>query len=316
MLSKWRIWDFLKTRSDVLDENYNIISFLCFDPLAFKIIKDKMKFPNGPLRVLLGKEVTQDWFDDNLRSMGLFANTESYLIHFAQDLNEKIQDRILKDRELLLDNRFLILNFSKDCSFYKELQKSNHTESIKIEAPAFWEDHNLLDFLCSQLNVYLSVAGKETIKEKVPFDINSYYQILTQIKINNPNEKSVSPEQILPLLSEQKMDQFELATLLGARNFKQFYNKMLESVTHGNEVIGALYFLQSHFMKMYDLSNLDQKSRLTKYDKQLISHSKLWSKDELMRVLDYLDSLILMSKKKDFLFEQKMKHDLLKTYHY
>ena len=178
MHSKWKIWDFFKARPEVLTAPGGIIAFSCFDQLAFKLIKDR--FPNkdafyeGKITVLLGREVSSDWFDDNFLSLGLFGNQESYLIHFAEELSPEVKEKIVTSKELLLDGRYLFLNFSKEDAFFKKILKVEEIETIQIQAPAFWEESELLDFLCEEYQVYLSYSAKEKIKEKVPFDINNY----------------------------------------------------------------------------------------------------------------------------------------------
>ncbi len=320
MHSKWKIWDFFKARPEVLTAPGGIIAFSCFDQLAFKLIKDR--FPNkdafyeGKITVLLGREVSSDWFDDNFLSLGLFGNQESYLIHFAEELSPEVKEKIVTSKELLLDGRYLFLNFSKEDAFFKKILKVEEIETIQIQAPAFWEESELLDFLCEEYQVYLSYSAKEKIKEKVPFDINNYSQILGQIKINFIEQKEVSVEEIIPLITMTKLDQFELANWLGTKSMKKFYEKMISLTNEGIELFSVLYFLQSHFIKMYDLSYMDSKKRLTKYDKQIIAHSKIWTKPQIVRGLNYLGELLIQSKQKDILFEQKLKSGLLKTFNF
>lgn len=318
MHSKWKIWDFVKARPDILEGDSRVIAFSCFDPLVFKILKEsfpKKRFEEEKLGVLLGKEVTTQWFDDNFKSLGLFGNSESFLVHFAEELNSSIKDELAEVENLIIQDRFLILSFSKEDSFYKKLQKSKSTcvETIQIQAPAFWEENETLEFLCDHLKVYLTFGSKEKIKEKIPFNINSYYQLLTQIKVNFGETTNIDVADIIPLFSEVKVDQFELADLFGTKKLKVFYSKMLESISDGNEIIGLLYFLQSHLIKMYDLSYLDKKSKLSKYDKKVMAHSKLWKKNDIVRAINYLAELLILSKKKTPALDQKFKQGFLKT---
>ena len=318
MHSKWKIWDFLKSRPNGLSGETRLIAFSCYDPLAFKLIKDHFNytvFENETLGVVLGKEITSEWFDDNFKSLGLFGNSDSFLIHFADELSEEIKENLLEFDNLIMDNRVLILNFAKDDKFFKKLQKhkSPLIETISIQAPAFWEELELIEYLCKTLQVNLTYPAKEKIKERVPFNLNSYYQLLTQIKINFNDQVEIDVKDILPLFSEIKVDQFELADLFGSKKLKAFYYKIIESMGEGHDIIGNISFLQSHLIKMYDLSYMDAKPKLTKYDKKIMNHSGLWTKDELKRAMNYLSEILIMAKRKDAFLEQKFKSGFLKT---
>ncbi len=318
MHSKWKIWDFLKSRSDVLVDGPRILAISSFDPLAFKMIKDsinKKKLEGHKLNVVLGKEITTNWFDDNFKTMDLFGNSESYLIHFANEMNSTIGELLLNPENLLLDGRYIILNFTKEDALFKKLQKSKSEiiETVQIQAPAFWEDNELLSFVCDHCQVYLSFPAKNFIKEKIAFDINSYNQLINQIKINFPEKTEITIEDIKPLISEVKVDQFELAELFGSKKLKIFYQKLIELSEQGSGIIVTMYFLQSHLLKMYDLSYLDGKSKLTKYDKQIMAQANLWKKEDLYRAISYIGELLTQSKRKDFFMINHIRQDLLKV---
>ena len=322
MHSKWKIWDFLKARPEVLSSDKKVIALYCFDPIAFKIIKESINYKNyfaeEKLHVVLGKEITSQWFDDQYKSLGLFGNEDSFLVHFAQEMPVNIKEEFQNIDQLLLDNRFLLLNFTKEDKFFKQLTKLDNEklEVIQITAPAFWEDGELLDFVCHLDGVYLTIAAKDKIKESIPFQLESYYQLIQQVKINFPNQQNIDVEDVLPLLFEAKVDHFELANLLGLKKMSPFYQKLIAQYTSGADMLGAFYFLQSHFIKMYDPSFLDQKNRLSKYDKQIVSHAKIWNKDEIIRGLNYLGDLTVKLKQKDPRFELEIKSGRLRTFNF
>lgn len=318
MHSKWKIWDFLRSRPTVLQAGPKIIAFSCFDPLVFKILKERLDmslFAENKLNVLLGKEISDVWFDDNFKSLGLFGNSDSYLIHFSEDLKAQIKDDLLNSENLILTDRFVLLSFTKEDSFFKKLQKnkSELVETIQIQAPAFWEDDELIDFVCDDQKVYLTNSAKQFIKENLPFQVNSYYQLINQLKVNYPNKNNIDLIDVKPLISEFKVDQFQLAELFGSKKLKLFYKKLIEGHEQGHELISIFYFLQSHLLKVYDTSYLQGKTKLTKYDRQILAQSKLWSKKDLTRSISYLGDLLILSKRKDFFFDEKLKRDFFKT---
>ncbi len=319
MHSKWKIWDFFRARAEVLNSAVPVLALSTYHPLAFQLIKDQIPkekyFSDGKLNVLMGKEISKTWWEDNFLSLGLFGNQESYLIHQAQDLNSDIQELLLVPEQLILEGRHVILNFSKENAFYKKLMKlqSPLVESIQIQAPAFWEENELLNFLCEHMKVFLSFQAKEKFREMVPFQLDTYFQVLSQIKINFTDKVNITDQDILPFFTEAKVDHFELANLFGTKKLNLFYRKLVEQMEKGADLISALYFIQSHLVKMYDPSYLDEKSKLTKYDKQVIAHANIWSKAEIARGLNYMSKLLIKAKSKDLFLEQEIKHGLLNT---
>ncbi len=59
-------------------------------------------------------------------------------------------------------------------------------------------------------------------------------------------------------------------------------------------------------------NHLKKKSRMTKYDKQILSQTKLWRLDELLRAQAYLSDLMILAKKKDDFLKEHLRRDSLK----
>ena len=228
MHSKWKIWDYLKAHPQLKLED-GINAFFCFDPLAFKLIKSRLEysqFYESKLNVMLASELSLAWLEDNFKSFGLFGNQDSYLVLGAEDIASEVKSFILDNAdEFILDNRSLLLSFNKEEKFFKSLQKhgSNRVHTVLIQSPAFWEEDQLLYFLAHHIGVYLTMRAKDFLKDKLAFSIQNYYQALSQIKINYPNEKEVDIDQIKNFIPQLKFDHFEMGRLFGGKQMKEFY---------------------------------------------------------------------------------------------
>ena len=318
MHSKLKIWDYLKTYPQGLPTSGKVVAISCYDTFSLKFLRKYFKTESmheGKMNILLGHEVSTSWVDDNFRSLGLFGNEESFLIHGAEELNEAVQESLELVDELLLDGRFLILNFHKDCKFFKRLQKSKSekVETIQITAPAFWEEKQLLDFLCGEFDLTLSREVQESIQSKVSFDIASYSQFLEQLSLNFlKGEKISNLKEVHSLMNESKLDQFEILELFATKKMKLFYQKLLNAIQSGNEIIPLLYLMQGHFIKLYDTSYLEGKAKLTKYDRGIQSQAKLWSEKDLVKVTSYLGEVLVLAKQKNIELERRSKQEQLR----
>ena len=113
-------------------------------------------------------------------------------------------------------------------------------------------------------------------------------------------------------MNESKLDQFEILELFATKKMKLFYQKLLNAIQSGNEIIPLLYLMQGHFIKLYDTSYLEGKAKLTKYDRGIQSQAKLWSEKDLVKVTSYLGELLVLAKQKNIELERRIKQDQLR----
>ena len=276
MHSKWKIWDFLKNFPEGFDTTKSgIFGFNTFDPLIASLLKSrfpKSKFYEEKLPSLNAKEVTVGWFEDNFQTLGLFGNQESYIINQAQHLSSEVKE-LISSENLILDNRFLFLFFDKSDEFYKSLTKKEQINTIDIQAPAFWENDKLLDFLADYLNVRLSFEAKTTILssiENTPLDL---YNFLTRLAVNF-KDQTVSLAMLEEVIERNRLDNFKLAKLFGFKKMKEFYQILLDVEPDFDALRSLFYFLQTHMLKIADPSYINEKNRPTKYDNQIYLNQK------------------------------------------
>lgn len=316
MHSKWKIWDFFYSRETLLKSGEcRVFAFQSFDPFAFRIIKEKyFKVFNESEKpkTMMGKDITLSWLEDNFCSLGLFGNTQSYLILNADQLSKECRELLSNPEKLILNDCYLFLDFEKEDELVKKLKKSELAEVIKIEAPAFWEYDKLLDFVCSVKKVYLTTEAKLLIIDKLTPEIGSYFNIVTQIEINFPGKMNISDTDIAALVKNTKVDHFELAELFASKKFKYFYDKVLY-LESSDDMRSVFRFMQSHLLKVLDPSFTEKKSKLTKYDRQIMSQSSAWQKKSLEKAIVYFSELELLAKTKNPLIKARLQRDKLRT---
>ncbi|MEX1099439.1 MAG: hypothetical protein WEB87_03365, partial [Bacteriovoracaceae bacterium] len=285
MRSKWKLWDFFKANPrSVSPERKGIYAVSSFDPIAMKLFKDKIPktdLEEGKLTILMGKELTVEWIEQNLQTMGLFGNKESYLVHFAQDLAKDVQEKFLSE-DLIMDERYFILSFDAPTDFFKALSEKEEVCSIEIQAPMFWENRELLEFFSAQTGVFLDYQASQLLQESVEATCSNYLNILERLKVNFGSE-AVSAEKLSQVLTKEKLDQFLLAEMFSNKKFPNFYKGLLSVATENSALRLFFSFMQKHMGKVCDPSYLDSKKKLSKYDRQILSCSKIWRKADAAR---------------------------------
>lgn len=317
MHSNWKIWDLVKSRPEIIDKDSpRIIALQTWDPFAFKLIKQRIPktlFAGEELNVKSSHEVTNQWIEDNLKSLGLFGNKDSYLFLMANGFNKDAKTTLINIDELIVDERYVLFEFLKEDDLLKKIKNHPKVELIKVQAPGFWEHDKLVNFLCDELQVYLDLSAKDFLMNTIEMEISVLYNILMQIGINFPDKVNITKDDISPLLNAVRSDQFEMANFFATKKIKLFYDKIIR-ISDFNDLRQVFMFLQSHLLKVLDPSYTEGKARLTKYDKEILSQSKIWSKADLNKALNYFSKLEIMAKRKDQYLFHYLKKDQLRFF--
>ncbi len=313
MPSKWQIWDFFSSfKKDFLHDFQGIMALSTFDPISLKLVKDHLVYGAGEriIHYKMASEVTKNWLEEEFQTLSLFGDSESFFIHSAQDLHADLMEIISK---LDIGQRFLILSFESETSAFKKIVKDSKVEILSISAPPFWELNKLLDFVCVYLRLPLSYEAKSWMNEALDNTLASFYNSCSLIKLNHPDSRDISLNDVRELLTVEKLDQFALASLYARKKFQPFFDKIVSLEGDFEKMRGFFNFLQSHLIKMADTTYLAKKDRLTQYDKDLQSTSKLWRSPELMHEIGRFNRWELMCKKKDSLLWHELKDASLRT---
>lgn len=300
MHSKWQIWDFFTNNNrDILKNFEGVLALNTFDPICLKMVKDFLTRGLDDDKVLhykMASEVNKGWIEEEFQTLSLFGNSESFFIHQAHDLPADVFEMLSQTE---VTGRFVLLSFENEQALWKKLVKEGKVSTLVIESPRFWEFNKLLDFVCSYLRLPLSYESKSWILDAMENNLGTFYNVCSLIKLNHPEAREIGLNEVKELLTLEKLDQFQMATLLGRRKFKDFFEKLIALEGDFEKMRGFFMFMQSHLVKMADTSYLAQKPRLTNYDKDLQSTAKLWKSHELMNQIEQFNRWELLSKKKD-----------------
>lgn len=299
MHSKWQIWDFFSSYNrDTLNSYEGILALNTFDPICLKMVKDYLTrgMDDKVLHYKMASEVTKPWMEEEFQTLSLFGNTESFFIHQAHDLSADMIDVLTKSE---ITGRFVLLSFENELAAWKKLVKEGKIATLVIEPPRFWELNKLLDFVCNYLRLPLSYEAKTWMLDALENNLGTFYNACCLIRLNHPDSKEVSVNDVKELLTLEKLDQFQMASLVARKKHKEFFEKLVALEGDFEKMRTFFNFMQSHLIKMADTSYLAQKPRLTQYDKDLQSSSKLWKGPELMEQVEKFNRWELLCKKKD-----------------
>ncbi len=314
MSSKWQIWDFFSSyKRDTLGAYEGLLGLSTFDPTCLKLVKDFLLSGAGErvVHYKMASEVTRAWIEEEFQTLSLFGNSESFFIHQAQDLPAELLDLLAKAG---VSGRFVILSFETESPAWKKIVKEGKLETLTIEPPKFWEPNRLLDFTAGYLRLPLSYEAKAWILDALENNLSSFYNACSLIKLNHPTEREVSLPQVKDLLTIERLDQFQLASLFGRRRKRDFFEKLVALEGDFEKMRGFFNFLQSHLVKMADTSYLNKKPRLTQYDKDLQGSSRLWKKEDLVAEINRFSDWEILSKKKDPMLWHKVREAHLESF--
>ena len=299
MHSKWQIWDFFSSfQRNYLSSFNGVLALNSFDPICLKLMKDFLTrgSEGRTIHHKLASDVTLNWIEEEFQTLSLFGDSDCFFIHLAQDLKADILDHLSK---LELTDRFLILCYESEGVGWKKLVKDGAIGTLVIEPPRFWELNKLLDFVTNYLRLPLSYEAKSWILDALENNLSVFYNSCTVLKLNFPNSKEVSIDEVKSLFTLDKLDQFSMASLFARRKFSDFYDRLVQLEGDFDKMRGFFNFMQGHLTKLADTSYLAQKPRLTQYDKDLQSTAKLWKSEEITREIERFNQWEIQSKKKD-----------------
>ena len=171
-----------------------------------------------------------------------------------------------------------------------------------------------MDFVCHYLRLPLSYDSKGWILESLENNLGSFYDACYLLRINYPEASEIKLSQVKELLVLEKLDQFQLASLFSRKKHQDFYHKLIGLEGDFEKMRSFFMFMQSHLIKLIDTSYLTQKTRLTQYDKEVQSTSKLWSTSDLNTYLELFNHWEILSKKKSSLLWTEIKLHQLRTF--
>jgi DNA polymerase III delta subunit len=314
MNSKWQVWDFF---SSFPAGGWSALQgravLLGFDPLSLRLLKEHLLQGVAPRPLhISGADVKPDWVEDQFRSLGLFGNSDCWIIHAPDEAPAVARELLLQD-DLLLEGRILAFAAHGETPFIKKLLKKTDTSLVQIEAPRFWETAKLLDFLVSYHQLPLKNEAKQYLLQAVENEFMDLFDACRLIKLNYPEAKEVSRLQVEGLVGVERLDQFALATDMGKKSWRSFFDRLL-SVEGDPERLRLVFgFLQGHLLKLADPSYLKDKARLSQYDKEIQGLGKIWRPNEVKETLRRLSDWEFMARTRDPMLVTRLRQARLKV---
>ncbi|MFZ4712431.1 MAG: hypothetical protein ACOYL6_01850 [Bacteriovoracaceae bacterium] len=311
MLSNWNVWDYFKNHATPVDVSKpGLYSFSFPDPYVQRVVHEKIQ-EILPVRTLSASLVTADWLNDNLCTLSFFGENENFLISSAEDLSKEAQEFFF-DNVPDLASRHLIFFFNKEAPYRKKLISVGGVH-MNITPPKFWEMDKFLDFLGSHYKVRLAYDAKQFFLETIENSTSSFHVAMNILSLNFPGKKDLSVEDLKSVLEQSRLDQFYLANLYSRKEKNKFYQKLMQ-VEADFEVLRQFFsFLQGHLIKLADTKVIEKKNALTKYDKEIISMSKLWTPAELMVSVQEFSKLEILCKSRSDLLFQNIRSKFFQT---
>lgn len=314
MPSKWPAWELRKARPDIVKTDQNgVVYFHAFDPYieAFftKRLRAAFRHSERELLILLGSELSSDWVEENLHQVGLFSSQESYLVLCAEEMSEEVK-KTLSKAPLNLEQRALILCSWKGSESLDKLAKKIQADVVKVQSPPFWEYDKLLDYLADEMQMPLSFPIKSYLLEALAPTCDEFVEAIKMIKLHADEKGHIELAAVQELVRPGHLKRFELAESF-AQKKKSFFDELLKLELADKELIEFFRFMQGHLLKMLDTSYAEKKKRLSKYDKALMAHSRLWKPDQLKRAIHHFSELEMMAKKKEKTLKEKMRQNYL-----
>lgn len=257
----------------------------------------------GKYKKVYGPELTSDWVENELFSVGLFGNEGPFVCLLSELLTPKFRDKLKeKIKDANEDNnvfdgiKMLFVTNQK----FSDKFIIHEFPYISVTGPKFWEMAEYFDVLASSLNLNLSREVKEYLLMALIPTPQDYYSSL-QILKSYP-EHSINLAMVKDLLKIKKLDNFELADFFNQKNLKKVLRQLLLMENDFETFREFFSFMQGHIIKIMDTTHLKDKPRLNRYEQGISRATTKWSSSELKLQLEmFLELEILCKKKSDSL---------------
>jgi hypothetical protein len=308
MFSSLFPWELIQAHPNLLTKGApGPYAFSCYDPYLEKIFLStipKSFLEEESWKVLAGPEVTVSWLEDNLATLDFFSNSQSYKVLLSEQMSPKVKEFLLNEN-IDWGDRYFLLTFQKEDKFFEKLKKKVTT--LKVKEPRFWEMGKLLKFLCEQTGVSLSYEVQNYLLEAIPNEPGEFIIALKKLALLGRNPRDLKLVDVKEMLSQERINQFELARLWGEKKNQDFY-KLLVELSHDIDGIMLFFrFMQGHIIKMSDTSYMRGKSKPSKYDRQIEATSALWTHADLRDELRFFGECEILAKSRSSKLVQQLR---------
>ncbi len=300
MHSKCKLWKFFENPIALKSLSAPGSSLITIkDDYEEKLLVDflSIKFPGT--QKIFGPDLTVNLAEQKFLTRDLFESECQVIVFNAHKIPKNTQVFLAENWNNISAQKIFFI-FAAEGELLKALKKVDTVNLLQIESPAFFEFDQMLGFLLKKSGYYLAPDVLAYVLELLPSETSHLWAFVELLKTEFPNDLSsllkIERQQIEPLLTVQKLDQFYFASLLSQKKLYKFYRELSSLELEVDIWRRALPFLSSHLRKLYNPSYTRKKSKLTRYDREILSCSKLWNEKDLMKEMNFLAQLELAAK--------------------
>jgi hypothetical protein len=313
-----RPWEYLRDNRAIVDETkLGVEVIYSWDPFIEKIlihnIKSYFKKNRGlSFNILVGGQITLDWVEDNFNSISLFGGDESFLILNSDDINEKVQERILELTDNINNRSIIFFCLKKELP----LVANKSVNKLIFDTPKFWDNRKLLDFIASEMRVNITADILNVIYDVVDSTPAAFVMALNILRLNFANNNSINKELLLKLLTAAKVDNFVAADYLNEKDWSGFYSYLLSANLDAISAAKSFGFLVNHLLKLQDPSYVAKKNKPSRYDLRIEQISNAWSEAEINSVIEKIGKLAYCARVSNTKLNEQLRSELISTYYH
>lgn len=312
MLSKWLPWDALENSAYDLGGSNGVFGFFFYDHFIEKIFLEKifqsLKDSDVEKKVVLGNEISFAWLEENAAPLTLFGGNEVYIVLLADQMPLEVKKALTAGAFDFSSSSFIFC-FNKDLKLFNQLVKNLDGSYVQLLAPRFWEGSKYLNFLLNVFKISLPYDVQNYLLESVENDSATLINVLKSIRLQFPDPSRLRLSEVKDLISPSKLDNFALASQFGKKRRDLFYKKLIEVEPDFESLRSFFAFMQGHLFKLLDPGYVNNKARMSRYDKEIVAHSKLWDKDDLSKSIRKFARYETEAKKKNWFLYERLRKD-------
>ena len=293
-------WVFFPEFKKMMAKNEGIfLGVEAFDPYIERLFVHFLKKEQHFASALLveGKDLTHNWFDQNLASLDLFAVNDPFIIIKAEKLSPELFSYFM-EKYAQISRKIVFIFSSKSGYFQKLVKKHNDGLFLSIQAPKFWEKEEFFRFLVRTLGMSLSHDAETYLLKSLSEDSSRYIRALNLMRLHfGFNCEGVSLPEVKILIPPECISSFDLADLFCKKQSKIFWKELLEIEASEGDFQEFFGFMQSHLIKLADPTYLKAKKKLTVYDRKILSQAEAWNKRDIHKSLRMFGELQISAKR-------------------
>ena len=310
MLSKNILWDFFAKYPTAIDaKKPGLYSFLNTDPYIERMVLDRLKQTTLSFSLYSGNEVTFDFIEEQFINLSFFSSTEHIKIVNAENIPQHLLMKLIEISKDLND-RFVLLFFSKSTKGISDFLKHEDNTAFEIEPARFWEGPKLWQFCCKARGLDVQADVTRFILENVEHTTENFLWAIDTILLAK-EEKMITVADIKDLIKRERFDHFALAA-----KFKEkphlFFQEILKKEDLDFDWFRSVFsFMQSHLVKVLSPDDLRKKSKLSQYDQAILEMSEQWSRQNIILYLQFFSECEILAKSSDLQLVNKLRLQII-----